>query len=97
MDPQIVAAFIAALATVVTAIIAVRHQRQYKEDAQPAPALPDLADYFIAGCGVGNAIAVLPLPGSERVNDSLEELLHAFRRIGLSQPRSRSCGHRVSR
>jgi hypothetical protein len=66
------------------AVIGIRHQRQRGHDSHAGHPAPYLADYFLAGCGVGNSIAVLPLP-APGASQSLEELVRTLRRIDVAE------------
>jgi hypothetical protein len=93
MSPAIGAAVIGAAAAIGAAIIGVRHRGGEGDGSLGEEVFPrDLGSFFLAGCGVGNAITVLPVSfGQESDTEtegsddgSLLELLDALKTIGLS-------------
>lgn len=86
MDTQITGALIAGSATLVAAFIGYYAQRKTRTTDSFSERSPDdPVQYFIAGCGVGNSIAVLPLGDEDSADQSLQEVLAALGHIGVEE------------
>jgi hypothetical protein len=83
MDSSIAAALITAGAALVAAAITVWSRgRASSDDTDTLTA--NLAPFFLAGCGVGNRIALLPTDDSLGNNEGYSDFIEALQQIGLS-------------
>jgi hypothetical protein len=87
MDSTILAAIIGAAATIIAAALALRNRGKKsteRNDIQINRSSTRLVHFFLAGCAVGNRIALLPLPpGSDPHAVVLTEFIDSLRNIGL--------------
>lgn len=87
MDTTIIGAIIAAIATVVAAIIGILKHEPKKKKSTTNNKKPERTKIlFLAGCGFGNRIALLPLPPDENSDvTGLNEFIESLRKIGVKE------------
>src|SRR5437867_4509322 len=70
----------------VVAQVAHIYESDQQQPSLPATASgPRLRDFFLLGCGVGNHIAMLPVPSTSPDDRSLDEFLTTAARLKLDQ------------